>query len=155
MALNKSCVSCNLLEMNRKELTKINNDFSFCLFHSFYFFFRIPYKNVDVVMVLEKAEPESSVFSSNGGRYVYGVVPHGLPVFYPEPEGFRFIGAFQQEMYGREEEGALVCFDMFVGFSEVYECGDSEKRIVEPGKEFEMLPAVPMGNVDALFHGYE
>ena len=34
-------------------------------------------------MVLEKAEPESSVFPSNGGRYVYGVVPHGLPVFYP------------------------------------------------------------------------
>ena len=44
---------------------------------------------------------------------------------------------------------------MFVGFSKVYECGDSEKRIVESGKEFEMLPAVPMGDVDGLFHGYE
>lgn len=29
MAQNKSYVNCNLLEMNRKELTKINNDFSF------------------------------------------------------------------------------------------------------------------------------
>ena len=52
-----------------------------------------------------------------------------------------------------EEEGTSVCFDMFVGLSKVYECGDSEKRIVELGKEFEMLPAVPMGDVDGLFHG--
>lgn len=27
----KLAINCNLLEMNRKELTKINNDFSFCL----------------------------------------------------------------------------------------------------------------------------
>ena len=106
-------------------------------------------------MIFEKAEPESTVFSSDGRRYVYGIVPYGLPVFCSEPEGFRFIDAFQQEMYGREEERTSVCFDMFVGFSKVYEGGDSEKRIVESGKEFEMLPAVPMGDVDGLFHGYE
>ena len=84
---------------------------------------------------------------------MYGIVLYELPVFCSEPEGFRFIDAFQQEMYGREEEGTSVCFDMFVGLSKVYECGDSEKRIVESGKEFEMLPAVPMGDVDGLFHG--
>lgn len=122
-------------------------------FHSLYFFFRIPDKNVDVGMIFEKAESESTVFSSDGGRYMYGIVLYELPVFCSEPEGFRFIDAFQQEMYGREEEGTSVCFDMFVGLSKVYECGDSEKRIVESGKEFEMLPAVPMSDVDGLFHG--
>ena len=95
-------------------------------------------------MIFEKAESESTVFSSD-------IVLYELPVFCSEPEGFRFIDAFQQEMYGREEEGASVCFDMFVGFSKVYECGDSEKRIVELGKEFEMLPAVPMIDILVFF----
>lgn len=78
-------------------------------------------------MIFEKAESESTVFSSDGRRYMYGIVLYELPVFCSEPEGFRFIDAFQQEMYGREEEGTSVCFDMFVGLSKVYECGDSEK----------------------------
>ena len=59
-------------------------------------------------MIFEKAESESTVFSSDGGRYMYGIVLYELPVFCSEPEGFRFIDAFQQEMYGREEEGASV-----------------------------------------------
>ena len=54
-------------------------------------------------MIFEKAEPESTVFSSDGRRYVYGIVPYGLPVFCSEPEGFRFIDAFQ----GRR--CALIC----------------------------------------------
>ena len=104
-------------------------------------------------MIFEKAESESTVFSSDGRRYMYGIVLYELPVFCSEPEGFRFIDAFQQEMYGREEEGTSVCFDMFVGFSKVYECGDSKKDRRIGKKNSEMLPAVPMGDVDGLFHG--
>ncbi len=46
-------------------------------------------------MIFEKAEPESTVFSSDGRRYMYGIVLYELPVFCSEPEGFRFIDAFQ------------------------------------------------------------
>ena len=46
-------------------------------------------------MIFEKAESESTVFSSDGGRYMYGIVLYELPVFCSEPEGFRFIDAFQ------------------------------------------------------------
>lgn len=91
-------------------------------------------------MIFEKAESESTVFSSDGGRYMYGIVLYELPVFCSEPEGFRFIDAFQQEMYGREEEGTSVCFDMFVGLSKVYECGDSEKKDRRIGKRIRNAP---------------
>ena len=91
-------------------------------------------------MIFEKAESESTVFSSDGRRYMYGIVLYELPRLLFGAGRLRFIDAFQQEMYGREEEGTSVCFDMFVGFSKVYECGDSEKRDRRIGKRIRNAP---------------
>ena len=69
--------------------------------------------------------------------------------------GFRFVAHFSGNVRTRGRRGVGVCFDMFVGFSEVYEVVIPEKGSSNREKNSEMLPAVPMGDVDALFHGYE
>ena len=59
-------------------------------------------------MIFEKAEPESTVFSSDGRRYMYGIVLYELPVFCSEPEGF----CFNRKCTDERKKGrrcALIC----------------------------------------------